>query len=362
MRALRRFSLLQSVFDGASDWAGGVLFVAILVWSAAPRSEAGALTSMSQYENSKALSANPMYRWSAAVRRTDAPNGTTYASAVMIAPDLFITAGHVTPRNGSLTAKLHEVVFGSNYHTSTERYAVARTERYPGYVFGDTSTIDLGVGWTTAFVSGYTSNMSFASVSTGTILTAAEYGNYGDITTGALPSIGDRLAGNARRSGASGSYPSGIYFSTWFDGPGAADPLNVCLLDFASGSPWWTASGSLAGLSIASTKTFDGGYTVVLNLSDTTVQAYLLPLIADSWARYNASIAPMPKLTCAATLTAAELTFSNLIPAREYRVMRSSTLSAWEEAHRFTATSATGSWSEALASEGQQFYRLEWTE
>ncbi len=40
----------------------------------------------------------------------------------------------------------------------------------------------------------------------------------------------------------------------------------------------------------------------------------------------------------------------------------SGTLSNWEEAHRFTAASATATWSEALAPEGRMFYRLEWNE
>ena len=40
--------------------------------------------------------------------------------------------------------------------------------------------------------------------------------------------------------------------------------------------------------------------------------------------------------------------------------MMSATRSAWEEAYRFTATATTGSWSEALAPEGQRFYHLEW--
>jgi hypothetical protein len=318
---------------------------------------------MSQYENSQALSTNLMYRWSAAVRRTDAANGTTYASAVLIAPDLFITAGHVTPRNGSLTATLHEIVFGPNYHTSTDRHTVARTERYPGYVFGDTSTIDLGVGWTSGFVDGFTSSITFpSSVSQGTVLTVAEYGNFGDITTGEFASTGDRLAGRAQAYGAHGTnYTSAYYFATDFD-RASADPLNVNTLNGSSGSPWWTSSGQLAGMTVAGTKTFNTGYSIALDLTNPTVQAYLQPLIADSWARYNASIAQRPTLTCAATLTASQLTFSNLIPAHEYRVMRSPTLITWEEAHRFTATGATDSWGDSLAPGGKMFYRLEWNE
>jgi hypothetical protein len=361
MRALLRFPLQPSFGDSASGRAGGILCVAALLCSAAPRAEAGALTSMSQYENSKALSANPIYRWSAAVKRTDS-SGTNYASAVLIAPDLYITAGHVTPRNGSLTARINEIVFGTNYNTSTERYSVERTERFPGYVFGNASTIDLGVGWTTEFVSGFNSRLVFASAVSGTILTVAEYGNYGDSTTGELESIGDRLGGRAPIYNTNTSeYPSNRYFFAAFDGPSSSDPLNINCLSGASGSPWWSDDGRIVGISIASDENFIFGSTAVLRFN-TEVMDYLEPLIDDSWARYNASISPRPVLTCSVTSSTAQLTFTGLIPTHEYRVMSSSTLGAWEEAHRFTATSAAGSWGETLTPEGRRFYRLEWTE
>jgi hypothetical protein len=60
--------------------------------------------------------------------------------------------------------------------------------------------------------------------------------------------------------------------------------------------------------------------------------------------------------------TEAQLTFTNLITSREYRVMRSNALTGWQEAQRFTATSNTGTWNEPLAPEGRMFYRLEWDE
>lgn len=70
----------------------------------------------------------------------------------------------------------------------------------------------------------------------------------------------------------------------------------------------------------------------------------------------------LPRVSCAITSTSAELTFSGLIPNREYRVMRTPTLAAWVEAYRFTAAAATNSWSESLATGGKMFYRLEWDE
>lgn len=60
----------------------------------------------------------------------------------------------------------------------------------------------------------------------------------------------------------------------------------------------------------------------------------------------------------------AHLGFSNLVTNRTYRLMRSGTLapSSWTQAHSFTATGPTATWSEPVAPEGRQFYRLEWTE
>jgi|GEM_PF-3264917 len=71
-----------------------------------------------------------------------------------------------------------------------------------------------------------------------------------------------------------------------------------------------------------------------------------------------------PALTCTVASGQAELAMSNLVTNRAYRLMRSGTLAAgsWTQAHSFTATAPTATWSEPVAPEGRQFYRLEWTE
>jgi hypothetical protein len=69
-----------------------------------------------------------------------------------------------------------------------------------------------------------------------------------------------------------------------------------------------------------------------------------------------------PRLAIALVAASPQLSISNLLSGREYRVMRSSALSGWEVAHSFTATSANYSWSEALSPTGRMFYRLEWNE
>jgi hypothetical protein len=71
----------------------------------------------------------------------------------------------------------------------------------------------------------------------------------------------------------------------------------------------------------------------------------------------------LPSMTVAASPTLVQLSCADLIPTTQYRVMRSPTLTGWQEAHRFTASTAnTYSWSEAISPGGRMFYRLEWSE
>lgn len=248
--------------------------------------QAGEMHSVSLYPEHQALSNDPMYRWAAAVQRTDSL-GLSYASAVMIAPDLFINSGHYTPRDGSLVASLNELVFGANYHTSTDRWEIESTKRFPGYVFGDTSTIDLGIGWTKEFVNGFDTPVEFASVMDWDVLTNVEYGNYGDMSTGELPSLGDRLAGRAPVYVAGlNSYPAGRYFATYFTSSPGDYLLNSKGLNYSSGSPWFSPEGALAGVTIAKSNALGGGFTTALNLTNPEVQTFLQPYIQDSWHRY----------------------------------------------------------------------------
>lgn len=69
-----------------------------------------------------------------------------------------------------------------------------------------------------------------------------------------------------------------------------------------------------------------------------------------------------PSLAIYTSPTEVQISCADLIPAAEYRVMRSPTLSGWQEAHRFTASSVTDTWSEPLSPGGRMFYRLEWDE
>jgi len=267
----------------------------------AHEAQAGFMRSVARYDDHKALSNDPAYRWSAAVRRTDdydnQPSVISVASGILIAPDVYINSGHFTPRNGSLVARHNEIVFGENYNTSSDRYSVARTMRFPTFVFGNKSTIDLGIGWTNEFVRGVTSPADlpgfapYGSIPQGTSLTMVDYGNYGDFNTGELPSIGDRLAGRAPKDNDSVDYTQQYYFSTLFQTT-TQDPLLYKGANFASGAAWMMPGKVIGGLLIAGNNTV----SIVLDTSHPEIQAYLQPIIQDSWSRYLSSN-PVPEPT-----------------------------------------------------------------
>jgi len=267
----------------------------------ARHAEASELTNISQYNNSLNLANNPMYRWSAAVHRTGSA-GTSYASGVLIAPDVYLNAGHFTPINGSLVARHTEIVFGANYNTSTERYSVNRTVRYPGYEFGNPNTIDLGIGYLNRFVDGFATlgtRVTFAAASLNDErLMLVDYGNYGDLNTGELPSLGDRMGGFARTFNLQSSvYPQDRYLSTIFN---YSEPLNVSGMNYSSGAPWYNANGDIVGITTAGSIGTGPGFTTSVRLFTPEIQAYLQPIIQDSWARFEASI---PSPSAAALLT-----------------------------------------------------------
>lgn len=256
-----------------------------------PRADGAELKSMSLYEQAKTLSADPKYKWTGAVGRTDS-TGSYTASGVAIAPDVFINSGHYTPRDGSATARLTTFKFGANYNTSFVSYDVDHTQRFPSYVFGDTTTIDLGIGWTSTFFAGFSTTVTFGSIGLGSIGTMVDYGNIGDPTTGELPSLGDRMAGYTPRIiDSASSYPESRYDSFDFNGVDSLGiALNVFGKNYSSGAPFYNSNGDLTHIAIAGTLSTQQGASVGLELMNPEIQAVLQPIIQDSWNRYNASI------------------------------------------------------------------------
>jgi hypothetical protein len=194
------------------------------------------------------------------------------------------------------------------------------------------------------------------SIVVGQVVTAAGYGVPGFTDTGFRPEDGQLRGWDARIESETSHFNSQFYENTYFY-PNSMISLNGRGSNGDSGSPVYDGQGRLAGMNIGNTPGtlhFDPiGTTIFLDLTNPTVRA---------WIEANTAIPDPPNLAINVTSTTAQFNFSNMIPAREYRVMRSSTLGAWEEAHRFTAITTTGSWSEALVPGGRRFYRLEWNE
>lgn len=147
-----------------------------------------------------------------------------------------------------------------------------------------------------------------------------------------IPILGP--AGNSVRNSLYTEYSTGFALSEW-----PSNPMEFYGVSFEIDLP--SATGVNLSNAVFTLSSYGGGST---------------------FPTYTVLAPKPPKLTASVVDTTAHITFANLIPNREYRLMRSGALNAWEEAHRFTPTVPTGSWSEALDPEGRQFYRLEWNE
>lgn len=270
--------------NSLSTRLGAVLLFACLSLLSASAT-AGEMNSVANYSQYQALSNNPMYQWSGAYTFETIDNQIFHASCVAIAPTVVIGPGHFTPTPTG-TSKITAVTFGVNYNDPDAlTIPVASYERYPGYVMGDTTTIDLAVYLLAKPIPGFTKPVTFASPAVGEMLTMVDYGDYGDPSVGELPSLGDRLAGNAVVITSQISpYPSSLYTTTIFNAAnGPSDPTGG--LQYTSGAPWYDAEGDLDMLQIAGTNgTSDGREDYGLTLDSQPVQDYLQPFIQASWA------------------------------------------------------------------------------
>lgn len=247
------------------------------------------MKSISLYSQHQALSTNQMYQWSAAYKVERPGLSDVWVSGVAVAPNLILASAHGVPGPSALS-QVTEVVFGANYNTSPFRLEVASWERFPGYISGNTSTIDLSFIWLKDPIPGFTNHVNFTNANIGDLLTMVSYGNYGDVNTGELASLGDRLAGVAPVESKPGAgYPSSNYAFMDFDGSSSLFALPAEGLNGDSGSPWFSPNGDLVALSTAAINGLGGGYTIGLRLNLSEVQAELAPRIAYSWAQYYLS-------------------------------------------------------------------------
>ncbi|MCX6880175.1 MAG: trypsin-like serine protease [Verrucomicrobia bacterium] len=185
----------------------------------------------------------------------------------------------------------------------------------------------------------------------------AGYGLPGSMQEGTLPKTGNVMGFFGRYSpseppGWNSADDTG-YFTGQHDsgvGNGGDSGGSVKRLNPSTGR--WENLGTMIGSNLSNFTNFIAYYN-----ADQDFQDFLVNTVRPATA-----VSVSPKLACTVTSTAVQLQFSNLEFNREYRVMRSSTLSAWEEAYRFTAATTSGLWSDALAPAGQRFYRLEWNQ
>ena len=216
------------------------------------------------------------------------------------------------------------VTFGPNYKTG-ERLGmeVDRWEQFPGYIYGNKSATDRGIYYLKQPIPGFTPVIFVPeSPLVGSVLTMVDYGNFGDTTTGELPSLGDRLAAKAGIS-TNNIEPLGYRLAKFapiaFHNCSCA--MRTQALNFSLGSPWFDESGQLAFISIALIIGQMDRYTISLRLSTPAIQAWLQPKIAASWAALT------PQLSITGLQGAMRLPWD--AAATGYRLQNSETLSGW---------------------------------
>ena len=89
--------------------------VVAALWPTAP-AIAGSMESVALYDQYKALSNDPRYRWAGAATMRRPDIGEVTASCVAVAPTVVIGAGHFTPGPTAVSI-MTTVTFGTNYKT-----------------------------------------------------------------------------------------------------------------------------------------------------------------------------------------------------------------------------------------------------
>ena len=114
------------------------------------------MESVALYDQHKALSSGPHYKWAGAATMKHW-NGNTYiASCVAVAPTVVISAGHLTP-SPTRTLVITTITFGANYKTGDCLVMeVGRWEQFPSYIFGDKTTTELGIHYLKQPIPGFT--------------------------------------------------------------------------------------------------------------------------------------------------------------------------------------------------------------
>ena len=286
-----------------------------------------------------------------AIKRISTANNGTFGfvSGVQIDERHVLTAAHaIDTAVGFWPRDYLAIAIGSNLYSSSIDIGIKRMQVHESYggTFG--TGIDLVIFELESPIPGRGVLIAPDSAPNNTMLSFAAYGQHG-LVDEPLQSVD----GNLRAFTSTAIDPSS-QFSNYFYG--AADPFGSLTGKGANrdsgGGVYY--NNLLVGLIIASSGgTSSSGFTTYLDVTRPEVKAFINAFRANSIS---------PSVTVNIATNTAHLSFSGLIPTREYRIMWSSALSSWEEANRFTASGPTGSWSESLAPEGRRFYKLEWDE
>lgn len=288
--------------------------------------------------------------------------GTTfYFSAIRINDHFAITAGHAVYGETVGIISPKRLGDGTNRTTNPGNVrTISDVVVHPAYsgANADFYSTDIAVLKFLEPLPG--NNPTFAqagSLSAGQILTSAGFGDRG-FTGGAYLADGNVRGWNAPLLSEDGGdqFDNQIFGNTRFSAA-AGVSLNGRGSNGDSGSPVYDSNGFLVGMSVGTSPIAFSvdpiGSTIFLDLTNPITRAWILA---------NTAFPEPPAVACTVSVAEARLAFSRLVPAREYRVMHSNSLSNWLEAHRFTAASTTATWSEPLVPEGRMFYRLEWDE
>jgi len=294
----------MSILSGNSKrWTGRVPLVLVGAclsgWALpTPHAAAGSQDSVANIENYKALAARPEYKWAGAMT-VQFPDASLHTSScVAVAPTVVIGAGHTTPGPTSVSI-VKTVTFGANYNSGARLIMdVDHWEIIPSYEFGNPNTTDLAVLYLRDPIPNFTA-VSFGDAPLGSVAVQVDYGDFGDTSTGELPSLGFRLAGRAIVSEAyrpASSYPASKYFLLNFQGTGSTEPTQGL---FTSSGAGWKFDGKIVAISTAKFNGTIDVTTVALRLNTPEVQNFLQPKIQASWAAQPATYYARPKLELA---------------------------------------------------------------
>jgi hypothetical protein len=298
--------------------------------------------------------ANPFLHLIVAIKRISPTTGfVDYATGIKIGPNQILTAAHVVDAlGGSFNSPANlSVLTGHNFLSPTQNVSVAFYRVHPSYIqgsgLGTGSQIDLAVIHTTIAMDGPYAVIGTSPLANGNILTMIGAGR-----PGFLGGILDPYDGNFRACRGSLVNPTSQFDNLYYNGLNASGSSSFSLPGGGSlgcsGGAGFTANNEVVFLITSGAYGGSSVRTIGVDLTNPEI--------------HNFIASEPPKLTLTVSPTTAQLSFADLIRNRQYRVMRSSALTAWTESHRFTAASDTATWSESLATSGKMFYRLEWDE